>query len=373
MPLFTSECPGRGNPAHHVQDGRFRPTVVAAYQRVVFRITDSWLTFGRWLVTDPYVVITDTGRLDPGPAVELLTSEGCGVRVLGTTDSERIAAEAADATALVVHDAEIDAGLLERLPRLRLVVTMAADACNVDLPAAERRGLWIARVPQQVAVDQVAHHALALALAQLRRAAAALPGHLPGARRPCDLTLGLYGLDPVARRLAQLAAPLFARVVGGDLAGGSWPPGVEALAPREVLAVSDVVSLHLPLTAETAGVIDAAAIAGMRDGAVLVNTGSHLLADRADLLTALHSGKLAGVATGPIPALEPHAREKCPLRSHPAVLISPHRPASPAPHTADLLVRVARNVTSWRDRGIPLDPVARPGAGHSPQELALSG
>ncbi|MFC7329023.1 NAD(P)-dependent oxidoreductase [Marinactinospora rubrisoli] len=319
----------------------------------------------------PYVVITDTGRLDPAPAVELLTSEGCAVRVLGTTDAGRIAAEAAEATALVVHDAEIDAALLDRLPRLRLVVTMAAGTGNIDLPAAERRGLWIARVPQQVAVDQVAHHALALALAQLRRAATARPGLLPGGRRPCDLTLGLFGFDPVARRLAHLAAPLFARVVGVP-AAGAWPAGVDVRTPGEVLAAGDVVSLHLPLTAETTGVIDAAAIAGMRDGAVLVNTGSHLLADRAALLTALHTGKLAGVATGPIPAMEPHARENCPLRSHPAVLISPHRPARPGPHTADLLVRLARNITSWRDRGIPLDPVARP-AEEPPRELALSG
>ncbi|GAA3735903.1 D-3-phosphoglycerate dehydrogenase [Spinactinospora alkalitolerans] len=305
-------------------------------------------------MADPCVAIADTGGLDPAPAVELLTGEGFDVRVLGTSEPGRIAAGAPAAVALIVHDTAVDAALLDRLPALRLVVSMSDDA-PVDAAAAERRGLWVARLPQGREVDQVAHHALALALAQLRRLARDHGDH----RRPRDLTLGLVGMSKVATRFAELARPLFGRIVGVDPYARAWPPGVDRLDLGALLPACDVVSLHTPLTSETAGMIDAGAIARMRRGAILVNIARHGLVDRKDVLTALHTGRLAGLASGHTPAADRHAHELCPLRSHPAVLISPSAPAKPVHYTRDRVLRLARNVLAWRDRGIPLDPVVR--------------
>ncbi|GAA3725610.1 NAD(P)-dependent oxidoreductase [Salinactinospora qingdaonensis] len=308
---------------------------------------------------DQTVVITDTGEFDPGPAVELLTDSGFTVDVLGTTERSRIAAEAHRAVVLVVHDARIDASLLDQLPQLRLIVTMNPDYCDIDTEDAERRGVWVAQIPAGMDVEQIANHAIALSLAQLRRVASSSHPMTMGGGRPCDLTLGVVGMGAVGSRVAELSRPLFGRVVGTDARTRLWPQGVDRVGFAELIAISDVISLHMPLTPRTRGMIDAQTISWMRQGVILVNLSANDLISRPDLITALHTGKIAGLAANSVPEWERHASARCPLRSHPAVLLSPFGPDQTAEHARLRLLRVVRNVVNWSDRGIPLDPVPR--------------
>jgi len=307
-------------------------------------------------VTAPYVAITDTGAHDPAPAIRLLTEAGFRARVLGTSDPARIAAEAAGAVALIVHETRVDAALLDALPTLRLVMTTDQYCSGIDVAEAERRGLWVCLPPRRENVDQAAARALSMALAQLRRLSTERLTCFRSALRACDLTLGLVGMGPVATRFADLALPLFKRVVGTGSRLRSWPYGVTRTGFYELLATADVVSLHVPVTAGTRGLVGAQALARMRPGAVLINLSSPDLVDREALLTALDTGMLAGYSAGYSLAGTGHLHESCGLRNHPSVVFSPER----AERADDRLCMLARHVIAWRDRGFPDVTVASP-------------
>lgn len=307
-------------------------------------------------MTAPYVVITDTGVHDPEPAVRLLTEAGFRTRVLGTRDPERVAVEAAGAVALIVHDTRVDAALLDALPTLRLVMTTDQHCLGVDVAEAERRGLWVCPPPRREDVDQAAARVLTMTLAQLRRIAAERLAWFRSAPRAHDLTLGLVGMGPVAARFADLALPLFKRVVGTGSRLRSWPCGVARTDFFDLIATADVVSLHVPVTPGTRGLIGARTLARMRPGAVLINPSSPDLVDRGALLTALDTGMLAGYSAGYSLAGTGHLHESCALRNHPAVVFSPER----AEQAGDRLRALAHHVIAWRDRGFPASAVASP-------------
>ncbi|MEY9210702.1 phosphoglycerate dehydrogenase [Thermobifida halotolerans] len=307
-------------------------------------------------MTAPYVVITDTGTCDPAPALRLLTEAGFRTRVLQTCDPARIAVEAAGAVALIVHDARVDAALLDALPTLRLVMTARQDCSGVDVAEAERRGLWVSRPPRRENVDQAAGRALTLTLAQLRRIANNSLARLQPAPRVSDLTLGLVGMGQVATGFANLAMPLFRRVVGTGSRLRSWPRGVARMELPQLLGTADVVSLHVPVTVGTRGLIGTRALARMRPGAVLINLSSPGLVDRDALLTALDTGALAGYSAGYPLAGTGHLDETCALRNHPSVLFSPEK----AVRAQDRLATLAGHVIAWRDRGFPVATVASP-------------
>ncbi|TDQ49292.1 NAD(P)-dependent oxidoreductase [Actinorugispora endophytica] len=304
----------------------------------------------------PYVAITDTGALDPEPAIRLLAGAGFRARVLRTSDPARVAAEAAGAVALIVHDTRVDAALLDALPTLRLIMSADRDCSRIDIAEAERRGLWVSSPPQRENVDQAANRALTLTLAQLRRMARDRVSPLIPSPRARDLTLGLVGMGQVATRLAGLAAPMFKRVVGTGSRLRRWPRGVDRMGLRQLLATADVISLHVPVTAGTRGLIGAPALAGMRPGTVLINLSSPELIDRTALLTALDTGMLAGYSAGYPLGGTGHLDEVCALRNHPAVLFSPER----ADRAQDRIATLARHVIAWRDGGFPVATVARP-------------
>lgn len=303
----------------------------------------------------PQVVFTDTGAFDPAPAIRLLEKTGFRTRLLHTCDPARIAAEAVGAVALVVHNARVDAALLAALPTLRLVMSVDRDCSRIDIEEAEQRGLWVSSPPQRESVEQAANRALALTLAQLRRIAHDRVVSFAPSPRACDLTLGLVGMGQVAARFASLATPMFKRVVGTGSRLRAWPRGVERMELGRLLATADVVSLHVPSTLGTRGIISASALAGMRPGAVLTNVSSPDLVERSALLTALDTGALAGYSAGYSLGSGDHLGESCALRNHPAVLSSPEKTGG----SRDRLAVLAQNLIAWRERGFPVASVAR--------------
>jgi D-3-phosphoglycerate dehydrogenase len=193
------------------------------------------------------------------------------------------------------------------LPGLRVVAVASAGYDHLDVPALARAGVQIAHAPGYCDVE-VADHALAMTLALLRNLHVGdryvrdggWSSRAVGAKRVTGSVLGVVGLGRTGALVAQRASALGLRVI-------AWAPRTQPARARELgatlvatlpelLAVSDVVSLHVPLTPETKNLIDADALALMRPDAALVNCGRGGLVDIGALRAALESGRLAGAA-----------------------------------------------------------------------------
>lgn len=215
-------------------------------------------------------------------------------------------AAGADAACLFVHD-HADAAVLGAFASLgvRYLALRCAGFNNVDLAAAARHGIAVARVPAY-SPHGVAEHAVALLLTLNRRVHRAynrvrdgnfaLEGLLGFDLH--DKTVGVIGTGKIGACFARIMRGFGCRVLAHDVA---HQPALAALgveyAPLErVFAESHVISLHCPLTPRTEHLVDAAALARMRDGVFLLNTGRGPLVDTAAVIDALKSGKLGALA-----------------------------------------------------------------------------
>ena len=324
----------------------------------------------------PVAVYTNAEGLDIEPGVAALEAAGFAVRVLWTTDPAAIAEGAADADALLVGYAPVGRDLLAALPRVGVVALLSMGFDNVDLTAAEEHGTWVTNVPG-VATQEVATHCLALALAAARQLPAfdALvraggwtpdPGLVP--ERIGDQTFGLVGLGRIGTELGRMASAVWGTVLGHDpLLPDDAPTrerlaaaGIERVGLEELLAASDVVSLHVPLTPATHHLVDAAFLARLRPGATLVNASRGELLDSAAVRAALDSGGLRAAALDVLDQEPPDAGH--PLVGHPSVIITPHVGyLSSATRTEYVRVQ-AQNAIAWLEQGEPRTPVNRPAA-----------
>jgi phosphoglycerate dehydrogenase-like enzyme len=196
------------------------------------------------------------------------------------------------------------AALMDAAPRLRLIQKIGVGVNTIDLEHAERRGIPVCNMPGTNS-RAVAEATLLLMLAVLRRArsldAATRAGDgwrldpalFDGVGEIGGRTVGFVGYGAVPALLAPVLIALGARVLYTATAP-KVDPGAEWRELPELLAQADIVSLHLPLTAETEGIIDAAAIARMKRGALLVNTARGGLVDEPALVAALSDGRLRG-------------------------------------------------------------------------------
>jgi D-3-phosphoglycerate dehydrogenase len=216
---------------------------------------------------------------------------------------------------LCVHAAPVTRELLAAHPGVRLVACARGGPVNIDLQAARDLAVTVTTTPAKTA-PAVADLTVCMIIMLLRRVlpAALSLRTLAGrgevefdstfigsgwmAGEPRGRTLALIGVGNVARQVAPLASALGMRLVGFDPYA---PPEVASLGNRpgereEVLGEADVVSLHARATPETRHLIDAARIAAMRPGALLINSSRQSLVDEAALLQALRSGHLGGAA-----------------------------------------------------------------------------
>lgn len=196
----------------------------------------------------------------------------------------------------------VTAAMLDAAPKLRLVQKIGVGVNTIDLEHARRRGIAVCNLPGTNAAA-VAELTLLLMLAALRRlpslhtalrngAWAVAPDMQDSLAELGGRTVGLVGLGSVARRLATVLDALGCRVIYTSRSvKPDAPAGYRTL--DALLAEADVVSLHVPLTQETAGMIGAERIARMRSGSVLVNTARGGLVDQAALTAALAAGRLA--------------------------------------------------------------------------------
>jgi D-3-phosphoglycerate dehydrogenase len=229
----------------------------------------------------------------------------------------------------------LTAELIERAERLKVIGRAGVGVDNVDVDAATRRGIVVANAPESTVVS-AAEHAIGLLVALARHIPQAHAALKQGrwersAHGGIELegkTLGVLGFGRIGQQVARKAIGLGMRVVAYDpfVARDRFRElGAErAERPEDLLAEAEFLTLHLPLTPETSGTIDAAAIARMPDGARLVNAARGELVDEAALLEALRSGKLAGAALD-VFAAEPYSG---PLLELDSVVATPHLAAS---------------------------------------------
>ena len=237
-------------------------------------------------------------------------------------------------TVLVVEADFVFEELFQAAPGLRLVAVCRGSTGHVDLEAATRHGVAVVHTPGRNA-RAVAEHVLALMLTLARGIHRAHHYVVQGrwrdpvepyaSMRGLELgerTLGIVGLGAIGRTLARLALALDMRVLGYDPHVDRAPQGVEMVPLEELLRRSDFVSLHVPHTPETEGLLDAGRLALMRPTAYLVNATGAAVVDQEALAQALASGRLAGAA---VDVFEAHpVPPENPLLGLDNVVLTPH-------------------------------------------------
>ncbi|HVF62876.1 MAG TPA: 2-hydroxyacid dehydrogenase [Casimicrobiaceae bacterium] len=240
-----------------------------------------------------------------------------------------------DADFLLPGWAAVTEPMLEKAKKLRMIQKWGIGYDRIDVEAARKRGIGLAITAGSNA-GPVAELAIALMLAVYRRVVyttqAMRRGHWPKAemRESCfqlaGKTIGVVGFGNIGRMLARRLSGFDADIVYFDArrADAQTEQALNArhVALSELLAQSDIVSLHAPLTPQTAKMIDANAIASMKDGAVLINTARGELVDEAALYDALVRGKLRGAGLDAFDP-EPPSRDN-PLLTLDQVVVTPH-------------------------------------------------
>lgn len=252
-----------------------------------------------------------------------------------------------EADALLVQYGDVSGRVIERLPRLRVLVRYGVGVDGIDLEAATARGIPVVNVPDY-GTDEVANHAVGLLLA-LARKLARLDRQTRAGRwnvfevgpitRLTGRTVGLLGCGRIGRAVARKLAGFDVRLLACDPYITAFPPGVEPVSRERLLAESDYLTLHCPLTAETRHIIDRAALARMKPTAVLINTARGGLVDTVALIEALETRRLAGAG---LDVLEQEPIDpRSPLLTMEQVIVTPHAAWYSEEGRSDLKRRVA--------------------------------
>lgn len=275
---------------------------------------------------------------------------------------------APQADAILTCWKQIPPAVLDAAPRCRMVSRYGIGLDNIPVEHATRLGIVVTNVPD-FCLDEVAEHTLALILACARRVVAFAQATHSGVwdlqgvtpmRRLGGQTVGLVGYGNLGRAVAARAHALGLKVL-------AYTPrlAVDAAAPwgratndlDELLAQSDYVSLHAPLTDETRGLIDAAALRRMKPTAYLINTARGAIVDEDALYQALREGWIAGAALDVL-SQEPPSPDH-PLLGLDNVIVTPHAAFYSQEAIADLQTRAARHVAQALTGEVP-DHVVNP-------------
>lgn len=299
---------------------------------------------------------TNPGDLDWGPVASL-----GDLAVHDRTPEGEIVARAAGAEAVLTNKTPLHAATLAALPALRYVGVLATGVNVVDLAAAKTAGITVTNVPGY-GTPGVAQAVFALLLELTNRTGGLAAGVRAGRWQACDdfcywdgelvelegLTLGIAGYGAIGRRVARIAAAFGMRVVAASRSrrAGGAEEGVEFLDLDAVFRVADVVSLHCPLTPETARLVNAARLATMKPTAYLINTARGGLVDEQALADALVAGTIAGAGLDVL-ATEP-PRAGSPLIAAPNCVITPHVAWATTKARARLIAAVAENLAAFQ-------------------------
>lgn len=264
----------------------------------------------------------------------------------------------------------LDAGFFDACPNLDLVLQTGGHAYHIDRVAASQAGIVIAlgrRVTKPTVVIPELVFALMLGLVRQIHPLATemhqggwpqlIGGSLTGR------TLGILGYGRLGRPVARLAEAFGMQVAAWDRTGsspGRDPFGVQRLPLDELLATSDVVSIHLRLSEESRGLLNRDTLWKMKPGAILINTSRGAIVDETTLVEALRENRLAGAGldvyfTEPLPATSE-------LRTLPNVLLTPHIGWKVKDVLQEFVQIAADQLDAWLTTGLPKDEVLNPEA-----------
>lgn len=304
-------------------------------------------------------------------AIEQKILDRAGVRIVRVPDYsiERILGLPEPVHGLMVTIQPVTRELLLGLKECRIIGRAGTGLDAIDIATATAQGIWVTNVPDY-AVDEVSTHAIALLLSFVRH----IPELIESTRRgewdthfvrPIPRlrgqTLGLVGFGRIARATAVKAAGLGLDVIAYDpylQAAEIEAAGVRAVDWETLLAHSDYLSLHVPLTNSTRQIINAAALVQMKPGAFLINTARGGLVDDVALLDAVRAGRIAGAALDVLP-VEPPTPDY-PLLHEPRIRITPHIAWYSEEANYDVRARAAEDVVRVLRGERPRNPVNEP-------------
>jgi D-3-phosphoglycerate dehydrogenase len=281
----------------------------------------------------PLIAVTDSPFPSLDPAKAALARLDPELRMAKSPSAEDILAAARDADAVLVTYAKLPGELLRQLTRCKAIGRFGLGVDNIDLPVAKELGIAVNYVPDYC-LREVSDHAMALLLALARKITFSnklvqsgrweVPPIVP-LRRLEGRVLGLIGFGNIPRAVAPKAQAFGLKVITHDpfvAQDALAKAGVEGVSFDDLLARSDFVSVHAPLLPATRGLVNAAAFAKMKKGALLINTARGPLVDEGALAMALDTGKLGGAALDVV-ATEPPAKDS-PLLGRDNVILTPH-------------------------------------------------
>ena len=306
------------------------------------------------------IVILDGFALNPGDLDWSPLSRFGEVTVYERTGSEEEAIQRiGNAQIVLTNKVPITAAIMDACPSVKLICEQATGYNNIDIAAAAKRGITVCNVPSY-STDSVAQLTFALLLEICHNVGLHNQQVHNGAW--CDSpdfcfwsspltelsgkTLGIVGLGSIGQAVARIGKAFGMRILAfsrtqrpecADLA--------EYVSLDQLLAQSDVVSLHCPLFPETAGMINETSIGQMKDGAILLNTSRGGLVNEAALAGALRSGKLRAAAVDVVSS-EPMTRDN-PLLTAPNCYITPHIAWAPLEARIRLMNTLEENIRAW--------------------------
>ena len=284
---------------------------------------------GDWNADDLEMEIEQLGRVG-------ITLNSSGIVSIDKVSERRAKLEKAIKStpridALMFCIVPVDAQIIGLLPETcRLLQRNGTGLDNVDLEAAAERGMTVRNTPRYC-VEEVAVHAMGMLMALHRQMPATQARLLDGGwggktprptHRFSTQRLGVLGFGRIGRKLAELMWPLVRDVVYYDEVAADGIDWAARVTAEELLRAADLISVHLPLTPETRGIINHDTIATMKESAVLVNAARGGLVDSEAMAAALNEGRIGGAG---IDVFEPEIPpDDSPLRSAPNILLTGH-------------------------------------------------
>jgi D-3-phosphoglycerate dehydrogenase / 2-oxoglutarate reductase len=280
----------------------------------------------------PVVLIAE----ELAPSVLAVLGSDVAIRHVDGADRAALLPALADAAAVMIRSAtKIDAEALAAAPNLKVVARAGIGLDNVDVTAATERGVMVVNAPTSNIVS-AAEHAVALLLAAARRIPAADASLREGAWKRSeftgvevsDKTVGVVGLGRIGQLVAQRLSAFGVTLIAYDpyiQPGRAGQLGVRMVPLEDLLREADFISIHLPRTPETLGLIGAAELATTKRGVIIVNAARGGLVDEAALADALASGQVGAAG------IDVYANEPCtdsPLFGLPNTVVTPHLGAS---------------------------------------------
>jgi D-3-phosphoglycerate dehydrogenase / 2-oxoglutarate reductase len=288
--------------------------------------------------------------------VEILSNApGIAVDVKTDLKPEELKAIIKDYDALIVRSStKVTAEIIEAGTRLAAIGRAGAGVDNIDIPAASKRGIVVMNTPGGNTIT-TAEHAIAMMLSLARRIPQATASMKAGkwekskfmGNEYCNKTLGIIGLGRVGAIVADRAAGLKMKVIAHDpfiSPDVALQMGIALMSLDEIFAKSDFITVHSPLSKETKYLIDARALAKMKEGVFLINCARGGIVNEKDLYDALVAGKVAGAA---IDVFEEEPTKNAALISLDNVICTPHLGASTDEAQTNVAIAIAQQIAAY--------------------------